>query len=114
MLVVDDEAAVREVLAAMLSLAGYAVELAPDGASAKRRLELPPLPHLVLCDLDMPGLSGFELCPWVQERCRVPVILVSGRGDLDQVAGRLRPAGLVSKPVTTARLLEAVRAVIGG
>lgn len=114
MLIVDDEDAVREVLADMLSLAGYAVELAEDGAMAKQRLALPPLPDLVLCDLDMPGTSGFELCPWVQEHCRVPVILVSGRGDLDLVALRLKPAGLVSKPVTIARLLEAVRAVLGG
>ncbi|MEU6173585.1 response regulator transcription factor [Streptantibioticus parmotrematis] len=88
-LVVDDDAAILRSLGRGLRLAGYAVGLAQDGASALRELADQPADVVVL-DVSMPGISGIEVC----ERLRatgndVPVLMLSA---LDEVADRV--AGL--------------------
>ncbi|MBY8884476.1 response regulator transcription factor [Streptomyces sp. PTM05] len=88
-LVVDDDAAILRSLGRGLRLAGYAVGLAQDGASALRELADQPVDVVVL-DVSMPGISGIEVC----ERLRatgndVPVLMLSA---LDEVADRV--AGL--------------------
>lgn len=78
LLVVDDESSIREVTSAMLAEQGYEVLTAEDGQQA---LELLPQfrPDLVITDLRMPRLSGFELLEIMRERFpRLPVIAVSG------------------------------------
>ncbi|PWI41924.1 response regulator transcription factor [Streptomyces sp. ICBB 8177] len=88
-LVVDDDAAILRSLGRGLRLAGYAVSLAPDGATALETLADQPADVVVL-DVSMPGISGIEVC----ERLRaagddVPVLMLSA---LDEVADRV--AGL--------------------
>ena len=78
LLVVDDDPAIREVTSAMLAEQGYEVLTAEDGLHA---LELLPQfhPHLVITDLRMPRMSGFELLEIMRERFpELPVIAVSG------------------------------------
>lgn len=78
LLVVDDDEAIRELLSAMLTEKGYETAAAEDGLQA---LELLPQfrPDLVVTDLRMPRMSGFELLKIVREQFpRVPVIVVSG------------------------------------
>lgn len=85
LLVVDDETSIREVTSAMLAEQGYEVMTAEDGQQA---LELLPQfrPDLVITDLRMPRLSGFELLEIMRERFpRLPVIAVSGEFSDDQL-----------------------------
>src|SRR5271155_2074350 len=73
-LVIDDEAAIRESLEVLLSLEGYSVRMASDGEQGLRFLELENF-DLVLLDLALPGQSGLELLPQVKERQpELPVI----------------------------------------
>jgi CheY-like chemotaxis protein len=86
LLVVDDEPAIRDVTAAMLTEEGFEVVTAQDGAEA---LDLLPLfrPHLVITDLRMPRMSGFELLKVLRQRfTRLPVIAVSGASPGDGVS----------------------------
>lgn len=111
-LVVDDDDQVCLVLEAILSGAGYAVRCACSAESARLLLKREPLPDVVLCDLDMPGEGGEQLCPWIQEQLGIPVVLVSGRHGVEEVAKRLHAAGVVQKPALPALLLQAVERAI--
>ncbi|HYG69530.1 MAG TPA: response regulator [Anaeromyxobacteraceae bacterium] len=80
-LVVDDNAALRENLAEALEDEGYAVVLAADGARALEALEKGPLPEIVLLDLVMPGIDGRELVRRIRAEPRwaaVRLVLTSG------------------------------------
>jgi two-component system response regulator MprA len=113
-LIVDDDAGVRRMLARTLEAEGYAVAMAADGGSALVEIER-AAPDLVLLDVSMPGLDGLG----VTRRLRgkgdaLPVLLLTAR---DAVADRV--AGLDSgaddylvKPFATAELLARVRALL--
>jgi CheY-like chemotaxis protein len=91
LLFVDDEPAMREVASAVLAEQGYEVITAEDGLDALRLLA-DPLPDLVISDLGMPRMSGFELLKVVRERFPlVPVIAVSG-----ECEGNEPPAGVLA------------------
>ena len=76
-LVVDDEPSIREILSDVLTDAGYTVETAPDGRTALQLILRTP-PDLVLTDVMMPRLDGWELLARVRERLPVlPVIVMS-------------------------------------
>ena len=80
-LVVDDEAEVREVLAKFLARDGHAVETSPDGAAALVRIEQEAY-DLVITDLGMPGVSGWEVARHVKLRkADTAVVMVTGWGD---------------------------------
>ena len=66
-LVIDDEAGIRESLEVLLSLEGYAVKTANDGEQGLRTLEMENF-DLVLLDLALPGQSGLDLLPQIKER----------------------------------------------
>jgi chemosensory pili system protein ChpA (sensor histidine kinase/response regulator) len=77
--VVDDDAAIREITSAMLAEKGYEVWTAEDGLEALELLSR-LRPDLIVTDLEMPRMSGFELLEIVRERFpRLPCIAVSGR-----------------------------------
>jgi CheY-like chemotaxis protein len=77
-LVVDDEPAIRKTLSVLLSALGYTVQSAPNGFSALDAIR-DEIPDLLLCDLYMPGMSGFELLSIVRRRFpSVRVIAMSG------------------------------------
>jgi len=80
-LVVDDDAEARELLADFLSQLGHTIETAHDGADALSRLEVFPA-ELVVTDLEMPGMSGLELIAVLRERApSCPTLLVTARAD---------------------------------
>jgi len=68
-LVIDDEAAIRESLEVLLTLEGYSVQLTIDGEDGLRALDQDNY-DLVLLDLALPGQSGMELLPQIKERLR--------------------------------------------
>ena len=84
-LVIDDEAGIRESLEVLLTLEGYSVRMANDGEQGLRILELENF-DLVLLDLALPGQSGLELLPQIKERQpELPVIMITAYGTVDNV-----------------------------
>jgi CheY-like chemotaxis protein len=112
-LVVEDDPMVREVTAAYLRADGHTVSLADGGEEALRQLEAEAF-DLVVTDRAMPGMSGDQLALAIKERFPgLPVILLSGFGDLMRAAGET-PAGVdavLGKPITGSRLRQAVASV---
>ena len=116
-LVVDDEPAVREVAVAVLESLGFGAESAIDAREALLRLADPAFaPVAVLTDFQMPGLDGLGLAREIRRRRPgLPVIVASGRFEETAITG-LRGLGvteLLPKPFEEARLVEALRRVLG-
>jgi two-component system response regulator MprA len=115
-LVVDDDAAVRESLARALRLEGYDVELASDGAEALERLEANgDDPDLVVLDVLMPNVDGLEVCRTLRRSgSRLPVLMLTARDEVsDRVSGLDAGADdYVVKPFALAELLARVRALL--
>jgi two-component system response regulator MprA len=114
-LVVDDERAVRESLRRALSLEGYEVELAGDGAQALAALEERDEPDLVVLDVLMPQIDGLEVCRRIRSSGRaVPVLMLTARDEVkDRVAGLDAGADdYVVKPFALEELFARVRALL--
>jgi CheY-like chemotaxis protein len=78
-LVVDDDASVRNMMAMLLNASGYQVSAAEHGFDALLQLRVPPPPDVIISDLNMPQMSGFEFLSVVRRRFpEIPVIAVSG------------------------------------
>jgi CheY-like chemotaxis protein len=108
-LVVDDEAAIRQVVVRQLEAAGHSAVEAVDGADALSQLSRDPSFDLVVCDVLMPVMGGMELARRLEERhCPVPVLLISGYAPSDAPSVPSRRWPLLSKPFTADMLLDAV------
>ena|ERR1041385_3577096 len=109
-LVVDDEEAVRQVSAAVLSRFGYQTETAKDGAAAWEALQTKSY-DLLITDNNMPKVSGVELVKKLRSaNMTMPVILASGvlpREELNRNPW-LQPVATLEKPVSAGLLLETV------
>jgi len=79
-LVVDDDIRTIKLLRANLEVQGYAVLAAVDGVEAIQVFEM-ELPDLVILDIMMPKMDGFEVCQRLREWSQVPIIMLSARGD---------------------------------
>ena len=116
-LVVDDSCVVRQQAAIALRAAGYQVLQASDGAEAILALENHKQVDLVLCDVNMPNVSGLEFlerirsCP---ERHGLPVLMVttSSQQSLVERARQAGAAGWVVKPFKSPGLLSAVNRIL--
>jgi two-component system response regulator MprA len=115
-LVVDDDAAVRESLGRALRLEGYEVELASDGAEALERLKANGGdPDLVVLDVLMPNVDGLEVCRTLRRSgSRLPVLMLTARDEVsDRFSGLDAGADdYVVKPFALAELLARVRALL--
>ena len=112
-LLIDDDATLRELLAAQLHSTGYQVLETPDGSSGLRRAA-EASPDLIVLDVMMPGMNGWEVCERLRERSRVPIILLTAKGEeFDKLRGfRLGVDDYVTKPFSFAELVARVGAVI--
>jgi DNA-binding response OmpR family regulator len=112
-LVVDDEPMVREVLSRYLERDGFDVEVAADGELAMAAFDADP-PDLVLLDLMLPRLDGFEVFRRIRARGRSPVIMITARGEVtDRIVGLETGADdYISKPFSPAEVVARVRAVL--
>ncbi len=108
LLVVDDNAAVREVWGEILILLGYDVTPAKDAAEALALFDATPF-DAVLTDFLMPGMSGCQLAEAIRARSSVPVIMITG-STTDRHVARTDSRGMVvlHKPVRLSDLREAV------
>jgi two-component system chemotaxis sensor kinase CheA/two-component system sensor histidine kinase and response regulator WspE len=111
-LVVDDSPIVRDLLSELLSSVGLSVRVAGDGAAALQSLAESAV-DLIVCDVEMPVMDGFELLRRLRERAeRVPVVMVTTRGSLSDraMAAALGADALIIKSeFENAHLLETVR-----
>lgn len=79
-LVVDDDVAISKLLCTNLKARGYEVNVAGDGTAALNAVES-DFTDLIILDIMMPGLDGVEVCRRVREWSRVPIIMLSAKGD---------------------------------
>jgi DNA-binding response OmpR family regulator len=115
-LIIDDDIGFRDLLRLHLSAMGYQVRIAEDGVAGGRAL-LEDAPDLIVSDVNMPFLDGFELLSLLradESTASIPVILLSGRSDGDTMAKAvdLGAADFLTKPVTRDQLLQSVEACL--
>jgi DNA-binding response OmpR family regulator len=115
-LVVDDEPSARETIEALLHADHYQLDFATNGVDALARLDHPP-PDLIICDVMMPGLDGFEVCRRLKAHAQwqfIPIVLVTALdGDDDMVRGLEAGADeFLSKPVERIVLRARVRVML--
>ncbi len=112
-LVVDDDPHLREVVRFALEHAGFQVEQARDGAEAVERVRR-RAPDLVVLDVMLPGLDGYEVCRAIRRFSDVPVLFLSSRGEeLDRVLGlELGGDDYLAKPFSPRELVSRVRAIL--
>lgn len=112
-LVVEDNQDYRELLQNFLENAHHEVTAADDGARALECIAVHPF-DLILLDLMLPGIDGFDVCEVIRKHCDTPVIMLTA---LDSESYQMRGYGLhiddyITKPVSMALLLQKVEAVL--
>ena len=112
-LLVEDDATIREMTQLSLQRDGFTVETAADGPSGLQAFRDAP-PDLVLLDLMLPGLDGVSVCRAIRETSVVPVVMLTARSDaLDVVVGLEAGADdYITKPFEPAVLAARLRAVL--
>ncbi len=112
-LVVDDDDELRGLVGFALRRAGYVVLEAPDGPRALAELRQ-ERPDLVILDVNLPGMTGFEVCRRIREESAVPVMMLTVRSaEEDQVRGLdLGADDYLTKPFSPRALLARVRALL--
>jgi two-component system, chemotaxis family, chemotaxis protein CheY len=116
-LVVDDSSTVRQMVATLLSRAGYEVLEATDGLEGTRILRENPQVAMVLCDVNMPKMNGIEMLSQMKQNgaSMVPVVMLTTEGDpgLIEQAKSAGAKGWIVKPFKGDSLVATVRKIAG-
>ncbi|MEM8501583.1 MAG: response regulator [Cyanobacteria bacterium P01_D01_bin.1] len=117
-LVVDDSAMLREMISGLMSKMGWTVSVAEDGCAAIEQIAANP-PDLVVLDVVMPNMNGYELCRWIKNNEAtkgVLVVLCSSKSEeFDRYWGMKQGAdAYITKPFRPAELLRTVQALLAG
>ena len=112
-LVVDDDKNICELLRLYLEKEGYSVILAHDGEEALLKFETLH-PELVLLDIMLPGLDGWQVCREIRKKSQAPIIMLTAKGEtFDKVLGlELGADDYVVKPFDTKEIIARVKAVL--
>jgi DNA-binding response OmpR family regulator len=110
-LVADDDADLRDLIAFTLSQAGYLVIKAGDGPAALKRFA-EESPDLIVLDINMPGLTGFQVCEAIRRRSRVPVMMLTVRGEEEDLVRALGADDYLNKPFSPRTLLARIKALL--
>jgi CheY-like chemotaxis protein len=117
-LVVEDDLSTRKLYVQMLTAGGFDVVEAHNGLQAGEKVrEL--LPALIVTDLGIPGIDGFELCRRLQQDSatrHIPVVAITGRFVSPADVARARRDGchcVLMKPIDATRLIAEIRALLG-
>ncbi len=110
-LIVEDEQAIAELQKDYLELSGFSVEVENDGVLGLRRALTEDF-NLVILDLMLPGLDGFEICKAIREEKNTPVMMVSAKkDDIDKIRGLgLGADDYMTKPFSPSELVARVKA----
>ncbi len=117
-LIVDDDVQIQEVFTRMLSAHGYETDAASDGFDAGIKI-MAFKPGVILLDLHMPGMDGFEVCKKVKENpttAHIKILIITGY-DSEENRGQAMGAGaddFLTKPVSGATLIEHVENLLPG
>jgi twitching motility two-component system response regulator PilH len=115
-MIVDDSSALREMIAGLLSNAGMTILEAKDGLEAQQKLQA-STPDLVVLDIVMPNMNGYELCRWIKNNPGtqdVPVVICSSKGEeFDRYWGMKQGAdAYISKPFRPNEMVETVKQLL--
>jgi len=112
-LIVDDDPQIRDILRIALAQAGFAVAEAADGAAALAGAARLP-PELIILDVGLPEMDGFEVCRALRRSSAVPILFLTARDDeIDRVVGlELGADDYVVKPFSPRELVARVRAIL--
>jgi two-component system response regulator MtrA len=112
-LLVEDDPSIREVTAIGLGAAGFGVTTAADGVEGLERFRAEPF-DLVLLDIMLPRLDGYEVCRQIRRASTVPIVMLTARGDtMDVVVGLEAGADdYVRKPFDLPELIARIRAAL--
>lgn len=114
-LVIDDEGGIRDSLETLLTLEGFAVDLAPEGSAGLDLLTRHSY-DLLLLDLSLPGESGLDLLPRIKSLApELPIIMITAYGTVGNVVDAIRAgaSNFIQKPWDNEKLLADIRAAIG-
>ena len=115
-LVVDDQHNIRNLLRMYLEQNGFHVEEATDGDEALVRLSQPPAPDLVILDLMLPGVDGWEICRRMRAGAEpdLPILMLTARDDdVDKILGlELGADDYVTKPFNPREVVARVKAIL--
>ncbi len=117
-LIVDDEATIRLMTRRFLEHSEFMVVDAASGAAAQKQIERIH-PDIILLDVDMPGMNGFELTKWIRSRRETrftPIVMITGREDPDSVnaAYEVGATDFIVKPISWSILAHRVRYILRG
>jgi len=112
-LIVDDDRALADVVAFTLRREGFQIVQAYDGEAALQRWN-EELPDLVVLDVNLPRLDGFAVCQRIREQSDTPILLLTVRGDEDDVVHGLGLGAddYVTKPFSPRQLVARAQAVL--
>ncbi|MCC9074832.1 response regulator transcription factor [Litorilinea aerophila] len=110
-LVIDDDSVLSELVVYMLRGGGYEVVAAGDGEEGLRKFQAEPF-DLVILDINMPGMDGFEVCRRIRSQSQVPIIMLTAQGSDEAVVRGLDLGAddYVTKPFRLKPLMARVRA----
>jgi DNA-binding response OmpR family regulator len=111
-LIVDDNEEILELLEDILGSEGYDVSTAQSSEQALELLKSGTKPNLILLDIMMPGMSGYELCSQIRREWELPILFLSAKGKaVDKVVGfEIGADDYITKPFDTEELLARIRA----
>jgi DNA-binding response OmpR family regulator len=112
-MIADDDRDLLGLIGFALTQAGYLVVRASDGQTALRAFETES-PDLVLLDINMPGASGFQVCEAIRTKSRVPIMMLTVRGEEEDLVRALELGAddYLTKPFSPRTLLARVKALI--
>ncbi len=111
-LIVEDDAALREALGQVLADEGYGLASARDGLEAVNYLKKGNRPDVILLDLSMPVVNGWEFRMFQKrdpDLARIPVVIITAGDYSHEEVAWLEPSDLIHKPVDLTRLLSVLR-----
>lgn len=112
-LIVDDDSEIRSLLGRYLQENGFAVSTARDGQEMQRKMN-DAMPDFIILDLMLPGRSGYDLCKDLRQTSKVPILMLTARGEeADRVIGlELGADDYLQKPFSPRELLARIRAIL--
>jgi DNA-binding response OmpR family regulator len=115
-LIVDDEKNIRNLLRMYIEQAGFSVIDIKDGPSVLQFLDNNPVPKLIILDVMLPGMDGFQVCTAIKASCfaQIPILMLTARDeDVDKIVGlEIGADDYVTKPFNPREVVARVKAIL--